>query len=273
MKRVALLILLVLVFLAGNYVRKELKERGTLAAAAYRMSDGHVEHISPIRERLYYSHSVWAHGVGSAQELLDVMNADPELGQRYEACRDSIQFQQLAHDIDVFSTFRSTTRIAWSKKRIHVKAGEWIITCGNGALTLLARCLNQVAWVPMEPTDTVNTSTLETPEFPQPPIVIAPPVESASSLPPITTPPIPIESPTGGWCCIVGGGYPTKLLPTTPISPAPPVSPIPPSVPVAVPEPSVPQLLLSALLGCCGVKVMRIIFWSDSCESGSPQSR
>jgi hypothetical protein len=248
-KRIALPILLVLVFLAGNYVRKDVKERRTLASTAYRLDDGRVERISPIAEwsqRPYYSHSIWAHGVGSAQELLDVMNADPELGERYQSCRDSIQFQQLTHDIDVFSTFRSTTRIAWSRKTIHVRAGEWVISCGNGALTLLARCLNQIAWTPMEPTDPVNPSTLETPEFPHTPIV----TPESASLPPIiplpTVPTVgksPMTTDSGWWCCaIVGGG-----------------SPKPPSTPVAMPEPSPLILLLAAFAGFAVVKVLQAV--------------
>ena len=158
-------------------------------------------------------------GITSVQEFRQRVSEDPTLDSFFGSCNVAATFQQLPDDILVFIAFRRGQDIKWTRRPLLVHRGEYVLTfCGK---TVLARCGNLISWTPMQPSEDVPPSLLETPvEETNPqasghpaPIYLA----SQVAAPPLET--VTLDAALG----VVGsmdGAYGIKIVKVTPGGPA-----------------------------------------------------
>ena len=158
-------------------------------------------------------------GITSVEEFLQRVAEDPTLNSFFGSCDVEATIQPLPDDILVFIAFRRGQEIKWTRRPLLVHKGEYVLTfCGK---TVLARCGNLISWTPMQPSEDVPPSLLETPveESPNPqaskypaPSYLASRVAEA-----------PLERTLDRALGVVGsidGAYGIKIVRVTPGSPA-----------------------------------------------------
>ena len=207
-----------------------------------------------IPERRLYPYSVIPGGVESVQELRNAIANDPLVAALYANFDLSrTHLIRLAHDREVYVSYRLNGHIYWTKKRLLLRAGETLIT--DGTHEARTRCGNQISETPVQPVSPAEPTSAAMNAPPSYPIVAensgAPPILpgqtpavdpvdpsfSSPNVPPPNVPafsPIPMLPPP--YLPIVGGGPPSN----------PQVIPTPP--PVATPEPNALSLLGMGLL-------------------------
>ena len=100
-------------------------------------------------------------GITSVQEFRQRVAEDPTLNSFFGSCEVEPTLQPLPEDIMVFIAFRRGEEIKWARRPLLVHKGEYVLTfCGK---TVLARCGNMISWSPMQPSEDVRPSLLETP--------------------------------------------------------------------------------------------------------------
>ena len=107
-------------------------------------------------------------GINSVEDFVKRVAADPTLSSFFGSCNVNATIQPLPQDILVFIAFRRGQEIKWTRRPLLVHKGEYVLTfCGK---TVLARCGNLISWSPMQPSEDVPPSLLETPveETPSP---------------------------------------------------------------------------------------------------------
>jgi hypothetical protein len=107
-------------------------------------------------------------GITSVEEFRQRVAEDPTLNSFFGSCNVEATIQPLPDDIVVFIAFRRGQEIKWTRRPLLVHKGEYVLTfCGK---TVLARCGNLISWTPMQPSEDVPPSLLETPveESPNP---------------------------------------------------------------------------------------------------------
>ncbi|HVB87795.1 MAG TPA: hypothetical protein VNK23_14140 [Candidatus Dormibacteraeota bacterium] len=119
-------------------------------AAAYRAhangSTGDVE----IPERRLYPYSVIPGGVRSAQELRNAIANDPLVAALYANFDLSrAHIVRVAHDREVYVSYRLNGHIYWTKKRLLLRAGETLIS--DGKHEARTRCGNRISETPVQP--------------------------------------------------------------------------------------------------------------------------
>jgi hypothetical protein len=224
-------------------------------AAAYRAHvDGSAGGVE-IPQRRLYPYSVVPGGVQSVRELRNAIANDPLVAALYANFDLSrAHIIRLAHDREVYVSYRLNGRIYWTKKRLLLRAGETLIS--DGKREARTRCGNQISETPVQPVSPAEppsaamnappsyTLVAENPAAPPivPPYPLSPdpaypvvPVDAPPSMPP-SNPPISMIPPP--YFPIVGGGPPSN----------PQVIPPPPPPPVATPEPDALSLLGIGLL-------------------------
>lgn len=203
-----------------------------------------------IPQRRLYPYSVIPGGVESVQELRNAIANDPLVAALYANFDLSrAHIIQLAHDREVYVSYRLGGHIYWTKKRLLLRAGETVIT--DGKHEARTRCGNRISETPVQPVSQneppdaamnappnytlVAENVGPPPALPLDPFTFDPtdpnnpPLAQPPSNPPGTLNPPPIFP-------IVGGGPPTTFFPP------------PPPPPVTTPEPSAVWLLMLGLL-------------------------
>jgi hypothetical protein len=107
-------------------------------------------------------------GITSVEEFRQRVAEDPTLNSFFGSCNVEATIEPLPDDILVFIAFRRGEEIKWTRRPLLVHKGEYVLTfCGK---TVLARCGNLISWSPMQPSEDVPPSLLETPidETPNP---------------------------------------------------------------------------------------------------------
>jgi len=100
-------------------------------------------------------------GITSVEEFLQRVAEDPTLNSFFGSCDVEATIQPLPADLVVFMAFRRGQEIKWTRRPLLVHEGEYALTfCGK---TVLARCGNLISWTPMQPSEDVPPSLLETP--------------------------------------------------------------------------------------------------------------
>lgn len=100
-------------------------------------------------------------GITSVQQFRERVAEDPTLNSFFGSCEVEPTLQPLPEDIMVFIAFRRGEEIKWARRPLLVHKGEYVLTfCGK---TVLARCGNMISWSPMQPSEDVPPSLLETP--------------------------------------------------------------------------------------------------------------
>jgi PDZ domain len=100
-------------------------------------------------------------GITSVEEFRQRVAEDPTLNSFFGSCDVEATIQPLPDDILVFMAFRRGQEIKWTRRPLLVHKGEYVLTfCGK---TVLARCGNLISWTPMQPSEDVPPSLLETP--------------------------------------------------------------------------------------------------------------
>lgn len=169
--------------------------------------------------------SVVPGGFTTEQELKTKVTADPVLQEAFAGCFDGpADIFQAPEDTRLFLSFRrGNGPVLYSHIPSLVHKGEWLAKLSCGKLVLL-RCGNFASSTEITPSENIDTSLLEEPEFPEIPLTFMTPetfTTPVSPIPPVEPIPPTVNPPTN--CCIT---Y------------------FPPVVPVPTPEPGV--LLLTA---------------------------
>jgi hypothetical protein len=100
-------------------------------------------------------------GITSVEEFRQRVAEDSTLNSFFGSCDVGATFQPLPDDILVFIAFRRGQEIKWTRRPLLVHKGEYVLTfCGK---TVLARCGNLISWTPMQPSEDMPPSLLETP--------------------------------------------------------------------------------------------------------------
>lgn len=228
-----------------------------------RIADAYRAHVEgsagdvEIPERRLYPYSVIPGGVRSAQELRNAIANDPLVAALYANFDLSrAHIIRLAHDREVYVSYRLNGRIYWTKKRLLLRAGETLIS--DGKHEARTRCGNQISETPVQPVSPAEPTgaamnappsyTLVAENSGARPILPdqTPSLDPASSLdlPPNVPPPTmplpsqPISMVPPPYFPIVGGGPPSN----------PQIIPPPPPPPVATPEPTALSLLGMGIL-------------------------
>ena len=159
-------------------------------------------------------------GITSVEEFRQRVAEDPTLNSFFGSCDVGASFQPLPDDILAFIAFRRGQEIKWTRRPLLVHKGEFVLTfCGK---TVLARCGNLISWTPMQPSEDVPPSLLETPveERPNPQASDQPaPSYRASQVAEAPLERVPLDRALG----VVGsmdGGYGIKIVGVTRGSPA-----------------------------------------------------
>jgi hypothetical protein len=118
----------------------------------------HTVSINVTEKAPYYNFSVVPNGVDTIEHFCDAVANDPSIGEFNCGAAHEGKMHQPEM---LFMTFRKAGKVTWTRKPVLVKAGERIYT--DGFHTYLARCANQIRFTPMEPSQEVDTSTLEVP--------------------------------------------------------------------------------------------------------------
>jgi hypothetical protein len=219
--------------------------------AHFEGSGGDVE----LRQRRLYPYSVIPGGVDSVQELRNAIANDPLVAALYANFDLSrAHIIRLAHDREVYVSYRLNGHIYWTRKRLLLRAGETVVT--DGTHEARTRCGNQISETPVQPVSPAEPTGAAMNAPPEYPLVaensVAPPniPDESPSLdpelgpanpmpviaPPIAPPNAPISMLPPPYFPIVGGGPPS--IPQI----------IPPPPPVSTPEPSALSLLAMGLL-------------------------
>jgi hypothetical protein len=226
-------------------------------AAAYRAQFDSSARDVEIPQRRLYPYSVIPGGVQSAQELRNAIANDPLVAALYANFDLSrAHIVRLAHDREVYVSYRLNGQIYWTKKRLLLRAGETLIS--DGKHEARTRCGNQISETPVQPVSPAEPPGAAMNAPPSYTLVaenpVAPPTLSSAQpspdpidplnsfgLPPGAPPsnPIaPISMIPPPYFPIVGGGPPSN----------PQITPPPPPPPVATPEPNALSLLGMGLL-------------------------
>jgi hypothetical protein len=131
-----------------------------------------------------YSYSLIPGGVENVDDFCEQIQFDEAF-----AGFDCSKAHEIAtpRDMHVFMTFRKNGHVRWTRKPVLVKGGERVYT--DGTRSFLARCANQISFVPMQPSMDIDHAQLETPAA-----VITPVSESVPALPPVRESATPIAS-------------------------------------------------------------------------------
>jgi hypothetical protein len=206
-----------------------------------------------------YPYSVIPAGAHDGHQLREAVRREPLVAAHYAGFSvGKARIVRLSHDKLAYVSYRLGNRIYWTKKKVTLHEGEWLLS--DGEHLARTRCGNRVSDVPMgptspqEPPETVwNTpvaplhldlATLSFPDRPQWPARAA--VPFLLSLP--SVPASPGSIPSAGFppfipafCC---NGSSTSPGPSKSDYPPPPGYPLAPPIPT--PE---PQTLFFLLLG------------------------
>lgn len=194
------------------------------------------------KSRPLYAYSLVPGGVGSIAELHSRISSNPILAKYFAhfnwAKATVIMF---GHDMDVWMVFQRGSNILWTKRRVHIKAGELAVT--DGVMTIMMRCGNAISWAPEEPSEDLPPSIIESPITPTlsdtypeiPPSLINSPPDISDILDVPSSAIPPTESSVGG-----PSGF---FYPTMPVTPWPFINPT-----SAVPENSTIVLLFFGLI-------------------------
>jgi PDZ domain len=154
-------------------------------------------------------------GITSVEEFRQRVAEDPTLNSFFGSCNVAATFQPLPDDILVFIAFRRGQEIKWTRRPLVVHKDEYVLTfCGK---TVLARCGNLISWSPMQPSEDVPPSLLETPveERPTPQASDHPALSYLTSQ----VAEAPIDRALGA-IGSMDGAYGIKIVNVTPGSPA-----------------------------------------------------
>lgn len=204
--------------------------------------------------REYYPYSVIPGGVRSTEELRAAIKNDPVVAKHYaDFDPDRVRFERLQKPMLMHVSYRIGSNIFWTRRMMHIKAGETILT--DGVTCARGRCGNRMSdtlgktFVP--PVEELTEESFDTPDLGTPPSIVSfLPQISAPSMPilppPIITAIMPtvVESPNE-WAPVPRHIFPPAL--TGPGSPgivlARPTAP----ADVAVPEPGTWCLVAGSL--------------------------
>jgi hypothetical protein len=218
-------------------------------------------------DRVLYSYSVIPGGVRNSAELPNAVTHDETVAQHYADFNvGNARVMQLREARAVFVSYRIGSRIFWTKNRLHLPAGETVVT--NGEHMARTRCANRLSDVPIGPV-LKNEPLPEAMEIPADGGLLAAP-ESSSELPlavpPTTAIVVPPEPPGSIYIPIIPPLFPISGTPSTPGiplgAPPPPTTPPPlsgPPPPISTPEPSDFLMLVagSGARGYCAAELVR----------------
>lgn len=101
------------------------------------------------RNRPVYPYSVVPGGVETVQELKWAAEHDPVVGAHYAGFDyDHARIVRLTLAKTVYVSYRIGNHIYWTRRRVHLKKGEKLIT--DGRMTARSRCANRVEEVPQQ---------------------------------------------------------------------------------------------------------------------------
>lgn len=183
--------------------------------------------------------SVVSGGFTTEQELKSKVASDPILSEAFAGCFDGpADIFEAPEDARLFLSFRrGNGPVLNSHTPSLIHKGEWMARLSCGKLVLL-RCGNFASSVEVTPSETIDTSLLEEPEFPEIPLSFITP--ETFTIPLTPAPPVePVPPPTAN--------PPTNCCATY----------FPPVVPVPTPEPSVLLLTANGVLVLWAGKRMR----------------
>jgi hypothetical protein len=179
-------------------------------------------------EKPMYRLSLIPGGAKNMFELDLQVQLDPVLQKFYKNFDFSKQRQfTIDKDMDIYMSFRVGNDIRWTKKKVHVKAGESAVT--DGEYTILLRCGNMIAWTPQTPATPLPPEILETPVAPPLETTIVP-IGSETIFTPEVVPPIgPVytpqtylpQSPYIGPPIYGVSIYGAPIVPPVPVGPSP----------------------------------------------------
>jgi hypothetical protein len=156
-------------------------------------------------------------GITSVEEFRQRVAEDSTLNSFFGSCDAEATIQPLPNDILVFIAFRRGQEIKWARRPLLVHKGEYVLTyCGK---TVLARCGNLISWSPMEPSEDVPPSLLETPveERPNPQASYRPALGYQVAEAPLERVTLDRALGVAG---SIDGAYGIKIVKVTPGSPA-----------------------------------------------------
>ncbi len=126
-------------------------------------------------DRIIYRHSVIAGGAYNRTELVAALAADRVAARHYADFRlDRVRTLRISSERSVFVSYRVGGSIYWTRKPIHLVAGETLLT--DGVEMARARCGNRISETPQEPVakEEVAAAELDWPEPGNTPAVDAP---------------------------------------------------------------------------------------------------
>jgi len=196
-------------------------------------------------DRVLYPYSVIPGGVRNSTELRNAVAHDDTVAQHYADFNlGNARLMQLREARAVFVSYRVGSRIFWTKNRLHLPAGETVVT--DGEHMARTRCGNRLSDVPIGPV-LAKEPLPEAMEIPADGGLLAAP-ESLSELPlavpPMTAIVVPPQAPGSIYIPIIPPLFPIGGTPSSPGiplgSPPPPTAPPPSAPPPTGPPPSGP---------------------------------
>ena len=128
--------------------------------------------------RAIYPYSVIRGGAYSAAELVAALRADPMAAAHYAGFDPSqTRMTRAPAAAAVYVSYRQGNRIYWTRRKVHLAAGEPLLT--DGVHTARARCGNRISPTPAEPAQAPEPDTdLDIPE----PATVPPDVFSVTKV-------------------------------------------------------------------------------------------
>jgi hypothetical protein len=115
-----------------------------------------LDRAEPVREpRLpenpVFRYSVVPGGVFTADEVETAMAQDGIVAAHYSGLNPlALRVEKVTEDRAVYMSYRIGDDVLWTKRKVHLKHGETMLTDGTNLIR--ARCGNRIALAPMEPT-------------------------------------------------------------------------------------------------------------------------
>lgn len=189
-----------------------------LAGPTIEKSSTHVDEHMSEAHHLIYNYSLIPGGVANVDDFCEQIQNEPAFAGFN--CNTANEFK-LHSDIRVFMTFKKNGVIYWTKAPVLVKAGERVYT--DGQRSFLARCANEIRFVPQMPSLEIEESEITVPTVAP---VEAPPVIEPSAPAIAATSTVQQSSHKSGWAVIAavpviiwhGGGsdHSVKIPPRRP---------------------------------------------------------
>jgi len=193
-------------------------------------------------DRVLYPYSVIPGGAQNSAELHNAVAHDATVAQHYADFNlNNARVTQLREARAVYVSYRIGSQIFWTKNRLHLRAGETVLTDGDHMAR--TRCGNRISDLPVGPVLN-NEPSPAAMEIPADGALLAA-AESSPELPlavpPMTTIVVPPQTPGSIFIPPVPPLFPIGGMPPTPGIPAsfppPPLVPPPPGSPPTNPPP------------------------------------